>query len=569
VWLLHGKFCHSAAKFPGPRFKYTYQLFAGEKMELHGGNILGAEVAKAGPTTFRAVNPATAEELPTTFHEATEAEAGRALQLAEKAFPEYRHKSADAVAKFLEAIATGLEALGHELIARAHAETALPEPRLLSERGRTISQLKMFATLIREGSWVDARIDRADSGRTPPKPDLRRMLVPMGPVVVFGASNFPLAFSICGGDTASALAAGNPVVAKAHPAHPGTSEMAARVIQKAASDCAMPAGVFSMVHGAKPDVSVALVRHPSTCAVGFTGSLQAGRALFNAAAGRPSPIPLFAEMGSINPVFVLPNALKQRGAQLAQSLAKSVTVGVGQFCTKPGLVVGLEGATLDEFRQSLGAGISSTPSGTMLHAGIAARYGAECEKRLRIADLQLVAAAPGASQAKSKTQAQAAVFTTRAQSFLKNSELREELFGPSTLIVSCESDGQLEEIARSLEGQLTVSVHATEQDLKEHAGLIDILREKAGRLVFGGVPTGVEVGPAMHHGGPYPATTDSRFTSVGTAAILRFVRPVCYQDSPSECLPPELQDENPRGIWRLVDGEWTQAAIAIVSSTKA
>jgi len=549
-------------------FKYTYGLFAGEKMELHGGNILGGEVAKAGATTFRAVNPGTAEELPTVFHEATEAEAGRALQLAQQAFPEYRHKSADAIAKFLEAIAAGLETLGQELIVRAHAETALPEPRLLSERGRTASQLKMFATLIREGSWVDARIDRADPGRMPPKPDLRRMLVPMGPVVVFGASNFPLAFSICGGDTASALAAGNPVVAKAHPAHPGTSEMAARVIQKAARDCALPAGVFSMVHGTKPDVSVALVRHPSTRAVGFTGSLQAGRALFNAAAGRPSPIPVFAEMGSINPVFVLPNALKQRGAQLAQSLAKSVTAGVGQFCTKPGLVVGLEGATLDEFRQSLGASVSSTPSGTMLHAGIASRYGTECEKRLRIPDLQLVATQDKSSQDKSKTQAQAAVFTTRAQSFLKNPELHEEMFGPSTLIVGCESVGQLEEIARSLEGQLTVSVHATEQDLKEHGGLIDILREKAGRLVFGGVPTGVEVGPAMHHGGPYPATTDSRFTSVGTAAILRFVRPVCYQDSPSECLPPELKDENPRGIWRLVDGEWTQAAIAVASSTK-
>ncbi|HZR29592.1 MAG TPA: aldehyde dehydrogenase (NADP(+)), partial [Terriglobales bacterium] len=441
-------------------------------MELHGCNILGAEASKTGAATFRAMNPATAEELPTVFHEATETEAGRALLLAEQAFAEYRHKSADEIAKFLETIAAGLEALGQDLIARAHAETALPEPRLLSERGRTVGQLKMFATLVRDGSWVDARIDRADPSRTPvPKPDLRRMLVPVGPVVVFGASNFPLAFSICGGDTASALAAGNPVVAKAHPAHPGTSEMAARVIQKAARDCGMPAGVFSMVHGAKPDVSVALVRHPSTRAVGFTGSLQAGRALFNAAAGRPLPIPVFAEMGSINPVFVLPNALKQRGAQLAQTLAKSVTLGVGQFCTKPGLVVGLEGINLDEFRQSVGAGVSSTPSGTMLHAGIAARYGTECEKRLRIPDLQPVGPTPGAAQDKSKTQVQAAVFTTRAQSFLKNSELHEEIFGPSTLIVSCESGAQLEEIARSLEGQLTVSVHATEQDLKEYAGL--------------------------------------------------------------------------------------------------
>jgi len=544
-------------------------------MELHGGNILGAEVAKSGKTTFRAVNPATGQELDPVIHQATEAESARALDLAEEAFAEYRRQPAEAIAKFLEAIAAGLEGLGQELIARAHAETALPEPRLLSERGRTMGQLRMFAALIREGSWVDARIDRPDPDRKPvPKPDLRRMLVPIGPVVVFGASNFPLAFSICGGDTASALAAGNPVVTKAHPAHPGTSEMAARVIQEAARACKMPAGVFSMVQGTTPDVSLTLVRHRSTRAVGFTGSLQAGRALFDAAATRPAPIPVFSEMGSINPVFVFPGALKERGAELAQSLAKSVTVGVGQFCTKPGLVVGLGGANLDEFGQKLGAGVSSTPAGTMLHAGIAARYASGLDERLHTAALQLVAATPPASPEKSpleksKTLAQAAVFATKAQSFLENPELHEELFGPSTLVVACESGDQLKEIAQSLEGQLTVTLHATQQDLKEHAGVIETLREKAGRLVFGGVPTGVEVAPAMHHGGPYPATTDSRFTSVGTAAILRFARPVCYQDFPHEYLPAELKDENPRGIWRLMDGEWTRAAVASVATVKA
>lgn len=539
-------------------------------MELHGSNILGTELAKSGSKTFRSVNPATGEELGLPFYEATEAECARALQLADEAFVEYRRQPAEAIAKFLEAIAAGLEALGQGLITLANAETALPEPRLLSERGRTVNQLKMFASLVREGSWVDARIDRADPSRTPiPKPDLRRMLVPIGPVVVFGASNFPLAFSICGGDTASALAAGNPVVAKAHPAHPATSEMAARVIQEAARACKMPAGVFSMVQGTTPDVSLALVRNASTRAVGFTGSLQAGRALFDAAASRPNPIPVFAEMGSINPVFVLPGALKERGTEIVQNLAKSVTLGIGQFCTKPGLVVAQEGASLDAFRKSLANLVGSTPPGTMLHPGIAARYCTGFEQRMRNPVLQFVADAQPAQVEKSKTQAAAAVFSTKAKSYLEDPELHEELFGPATLVVACESGDQLKEIAQSLEGQLTVTIHATKQDMKDHAACIDVLREKAGRLLFGGVPTGVEVAPAMHHGGPYPATTDSRFTSVGTAAILRFVRPVCYQDFPQDYLPPELKNENPRSIWRLLDGEWTKSAVSSKAAVKA
>jgi NADP-dependent aldehyde dehydrogenase len=537
-------------------------------MEMHGSNILGGELAKSGATTFQAVHAATGEALTPVFYEATEAEVDRALQLAEQAFVAYRRQPAEAIAKFLDAIAAGLEGLGHDLIARAHAETALPEPRLLSERGRTMNQLRMFAALVREGSWVDVRIDRADPGRTPaPKPDLRRMLVPIGPVAVFGASNFPLAFSVCGGDTASALAAGNPVVVKAHPAHPGTSEMAARVVQKAASDCGMPEGVFSMVQGTRPELSLALVRHRSTRAVGFTGSLLAGRALFDAAAQRPSPIPVFAEMGSINPVFVLPHALKERGAELAQSLAKSVTLGVGQFCTKPGLVVGLGGTNLDQFRESLGNVVGVTPPATMLHGGIAARYATSVEQRRGVKNVQLVACTPKPPEA-GKTQAQPAVFATNARSFVENPELHEEQFGPSTLVVACESANELEQVAQSLEGQLTVTIHATKQDLKEYGRLIDLVREKAGRVLFGGVPTGVEVVPAMHHGGPYPATTDSRFTSVGTAAILRFVRPVCYQDAPQDYLPPELRDGNLRGIWRLVDGEWTRAPIAAGATGK-
>jgi 2,5-dioxopentanoate dehydrogenase len=535
-------------------------------MQLHGGNILGNTVVKSGTTTFRAINPATNQPLDPPFHTASNKEAAQALELAEEAFPAYRNQSPEAIAEFLEAIAAGLEHLGNELISRAQAETALPENRLISERGRTTSQLRMFAALIREGSWVDARIDQADPSRTPPKPDLRRMLVPLGPVVVFGASNFPLAFSVCGGDTASALASGNPVVVKGHPAHPGTSEMAARLVQEAARDCDMPEGVFSLVHGTEPTLSVGLVRHPATRAVGFTGSLQAGRALFDAAATRPVPVPVFAEMGSVNPVFIFPDAMKTRGTQIAQSLAKSVTVGVGQFCTKPGLLIGLRDVSLTTFSKNLADAISASPCGTMLHNGIADRYRVGIARRQSVRGLQL---ATSQRSDLSATQVSGAVFSTDAKSFLANSELSQELFGPATLVVGCDSHDDLEAVARSLEGQLTITIHATERDVEQHSPILDILREKAGRLVFGGVPTGVEVAQAMHHGGPYPATTDPRFTSVGTAAILRFVRPVCYQDFPQEWLPPELKDENPRGIWRLTDGKWTRAAVGVRPAVSA
>ncbi len=529
-------------------------------MELHGGNMIGASVSAEGGATFRATDPSTGRALEPPFHIATEAEIARALELAEESFPSYRSQKPEKIAAFLEAIAAGLDALSEELIARARTETGLPEARLTGERARTTGQLRMFAALAREGSWVDARIDRGDASRAPaPKPDLRRMLVPIGPVVVFSASNFPLAFSICGGDTASALATGNPVVTKAHRGHPGTSELMARAVQEAVRTCGMPAGVFSMVQGTSTS-GIALVRHPLARAVGFTGSQEGGRALFDEAAARPTPIPVFAEMGSLNPFFVLPGALKIRGTEIAQSLAKSATLGVGQFCTKPGLALGLHGAELDGFISALGEAFTATPSGTMLHAGIAERYrsglaGRRATPNLRVAGESV---SPGAAAASGP----AAVFTTDANTFLGNTKLHEELFGPATLVVASDSREGLEEIARTLEGQLTVTIHATPEDVKEFAGLIDILREKAGRLVFGGVPTGVEVGNAMQHGGPYPATTDSRFTSVGTAAIYRFVRPVCYQDFPAAWLPPELQDANPRGIWRLIDGKWTRDAVS-------
>jgi NADP-dependent aldehyde dehydrogenase len=522
------------------------------RMDLHGGQILGAETSREGSSRFRGFDAASGAALEPDFREATEAEIDRAFTGAEAAFEALRRLPADAIAGFLEAIAAGLEAVGAELVARAQAETGLPEARLVSERGRTVGQLRMFAALVREGSWVEARIDRGDPTRTPvPKPDLRRMLVPLGPIVVFGASNFPLAFSVCGGDTASALAAGNPVIAKGHPAHPGTSEIAARVVQEAARSRGLPPGVFSMVQGTTPAVGLALVRHPLARAVGFTGSFQAGRALAAAAAARPHPIPVFAEMGSVNPVFVLPGALASRAVAIGESLGKSMTLGVGQFCTKPGVIVGVRGPSLDAFVTALAANVAATAAGVMLHAGIAERYRQGLEARRGRADLRVVAESAAA-------RTTAAVFLTDAGAFLGDPALHEELFGPAALVVACDSSATLEAVARGLGGQLTATVHGTDGDLAAHAGLLDVLRQKAGRLVFGGVPTGVEVAPAMNHGGPSPATTDPRFTSVGTAAILRFARPVCFQDAPQACLPPELQDGNPRGLWRLVDGAWTR-----------
>jgi 2,5-dioxopentanoate dehydrogenase len=525
-------------------------------MELHGRSIVeGEPVTEDGGGTFRAFNPSEGREFGPDFYEATPAVVARALDSAARAFPEYRRRSAEEIAGLLEAVARGIEALGDELIERAQAETALPFERLKGERARTTGQLSMFAGVVREGSWVEATIDRAEPERKPqPKPDLRRMLIPLGPVAVFGASNFPLAFSVAGGDTASALAAGNTVVVKAHPAHPGTSELVARAVAAALKETAMPAGVFSLVQGQSPLVSLAVVEHPFTKAVGFTGSLRVGRALFDAAARRPEPIPVYAEMGSVNPVFVLPGALREHGAEFAEGLKQSVTLGTGQFCTNPGLVVGVRGEPFEKFLERADELFAAAPPGTMLNAGILRSY-TEGVERLR--QLTRSGASSTAADA-SRTQAAAYVFSTDASTFLDRHELGEEVFGPSTLVVACEGVEELRRVAERLEGALTATIHGTPEDLREFAWLVKALEQKAGRLVFNGFPTGVEVCAAMQHGGPYPATTDARSTSVGTAAIKRFARPVCYQNFPQESLPVELRDDNPRRLWRLVDNLWTK-----------
>lgn len=521
-------------------------------MELHGKSVIGGVPSAAGHSSFHAIEPATGRQIEPAYSEATESQVDEALHLAGEAFETYRRRSPEDRARFLREIATQIESLGEELIDRANRETALGIERLRGERGRTMAQLRMFADLIEEGSWVDARIDHAIPDRKPlPKPDLRRMLIPIGPVVVFGASNFPLAFSVAGGDTASALAAGCPVVVKAHPAHPGTSELVAIAIDRAVKETGMPRGVFAILQGRSPELSLALVRHPLTAAVGFTGSLKAGRALFNAAAARPNPIPVFAEMGSVNPVFVLPGALAERGEQIAQGLKQSVTLGVGQFCTKPGVIVGIDSDATRKFAKAAAELMKTASPAALLHAGVHSAYLEGVKQVSQTPGVHVAAATSGPSG----MQGVPTLFLTDANTFLAHERLGEELFGPSAVLVTASSKDQMMQIARELEGHLTATIHGTPQDLREFADLVDVLQQKVGRLIFDGFPTGVEVCPSMQHGGPYPATTDARTTSVGTAAIERFVRPICWQNCPRELLPPELQDGNLRHIWRLVDGQ--------------
>jgi len=530
-------------------------------MNLHGKSFIGGALSAGTGETVRAISPLDGQPLEPAFHAAGAAEVDAAMEEAEAAFAAYRETTGDQRAAFLERIAGEILALGDDLIRRAHAETGLPEARLTGERGRTVNQLQLFAGVAREGTWVDARIDPAEPNRPPaPRPDLRRMLMPLGPVVVFGSSNFPLAFSVAGGDTASALATGNPVVVKAHSGHPGTSELVASAVRRAVVACHLPAGIFSMLQGSGRVIGGALVRHPFARAVGFTGSRAAGRALFDAAAARPDPIPVFAEMSSLNPVFLLPGAVRERGAKIAAGLRTSMTLGVGQFCTKPGLVFGVAGAELDQFKQCLAGLLAAVEPATMLHAGICESYHHGLARSAAVAGVKLLARSSAAADA-AQTQGESVVLQTDAANFRMHPELAEEVFGPFALIVAAAAPAELEEVARGLEGQLTATVHGTPADLHQAAGLVRVLERKAGRLIINAFPTGVEVCPAMNHGGPYPATTDARFTSVGTAALQRFVRPVCYQDFPAALLPAALRDENPLGLWRLVNGRLTKDAL--------
>lgn len=528
-------------------------------MELHGMSLIAGETSGEGSQTFYGIDPALNRRLEPPFFEAGMDLVDAAGEAAREAFEGVGRLSGAMKAEFLEVAAEEILGLGDELLQRAQAETGLPQARLAGERGRTVSQLRMFAALVKEGSWVEARIDRAQPHREPlPKPDLRRMLVPIGPVAVFGASNFPLAFSVAGGDAASAFAAGNPVVVKGHPAHPGTSELVGRALATAVQKAGLPPGFFSLIQGVSTEIGLGLVSHPAIKAVGFTGSLSGGRALFNAAARRPDPIPVFAEMGSINPVFLLPEALQERGDSIAEGLIASVTLGAGQFCTNPGLVVVVKCPAIERFKSRLAEVALAVPAATMLHAGIRSAFGAGVAKLSGKESVSTLAEGRDRGSLE-RNQAGVSVFSTDAVTFLKDAELSQEVFGPSTLLVICEDREEMIAVAADLEGHLTATVHGSKAELEDSIALLSRLENRVGRLVFNGFPTGVEVCPSMHHGGPYPATTDVRSTSVGTAAIQRFARPVCFQDCPQALLPFELKDGNPAGIWRLMDGSWTQS----------
>jgi alpha-ketoglutaric semialdehyde dehydrogenase len=492
------------------------------------------------------------------FKDATVAEINMVMDKAWKAFHVYRKLSLKQRADFMRAIATGLDNAPDDLIPTAMQETNLPEARLRNEKTRTVFQLTSYADACERGEWLEARIDTANPDRNPPKPDIRKMLLPLGPVVVYGASNFPFAYSTAGGDTACALAAGCPVIVKAHPAHAGTSEIVARIILEAAKQLQLPEGIFTHVHAASFEVGKALVKHPYTKAVGFTGSYIAGKALYDWANERKEPIPVFSEMGSINPVWLLPGKLQQSAADIAKMYAGSITLGVGQFCTNPGLIIGIEGEPLQQFITALGNEIKQIAPGTMLHPGIAKTYG---EKKATALSQQDVTTIAESATAPAVNQGVPAIASASGKAFLNNPVLHQEVFGPYSLVIRCADMQEMLQVALHLEGQLTCTLMATEQDVLEQEELIGAIQNICGRYIMNSVPTGVEVCLSQHHGGPFPATTDARFTSVGADGIKRFARPVAFQGWPDSLLPDELKNGNPAGIWRTVNNELTKGTL--------
>jgi 2,5-dioxopentanoate dehydrogenase len=492
------------------------------------------------------------------YKDATVEQVNDALQRSWSAFKQYRKLDLKQRASFLKSIAKEMGAIASKLVSIANEETNLGEARLSGELKRTIFQLNSYADACAEGTWLDIRIDLADDHRNPPKPDLRKMLVPLGPVVVFGASNFPFAYSTAGGDTACALAAGCSVLIKAHPAHGGTSELVAEAVKNAAKKCGLPEDVFIHLHGAGFEVGKALVQHPLTKAVGFTGSFEGGKALFDLANQRKEPIPVFAEMGSVNPVFLMPEKLKLDAAAIAAMYASSITQSAGQFCTNPGILVGIEGDSLNGFERLLGQQIQKVKPTKMLHPGIAKSF---IQKREKVLAEESVSVAAVSEFDPGENESIPTIATVPAKAFLNNSLLHKEVFGPFSILVKCRNMSELIQVADAMEGQLTCSLMTTENEMKSNTDLLEILKDKCGRFVVNGVPTGVEVALSMHHGGPYPATTDSRYTSVGADGIKRFARPVCFQNWSNELLPRELKNENPLALWRTVNNGLTKEAI--------
>jgi NADP-dependent aldehyde dehydrogenase len=520
-------------------------------MPLTGQLFIGSARVSSS-NTFRATNPAGGTPLEPPFSAAGRPDVEKACALAQAAFDPYRLLAPALRARFLETCGEKIMALGDALLVRANAETGLPQARLESERARTVGQLRLFADLLRRGDYLGVRIDSAQAERKPlPRPDLRQRKIALGPVAVFGASNFPLAFSAAGGDVASALAAGCPVVVKGHPSHPGTSELAASAIVDAVRECGLPEGTYSHLSGTSNELGAALVSDPRIKAVGFTGSRSGGLALMKLAALRAEPIPVYAEMSSINPVILLPGALESRAKGIADGFVASLTAGVGQFCTNPGIVLAIEGAHLDRFLAAAAASLAKATPGVMLSPAIHTAYRAGVETLKSRAGISTVALA---DDIPSVNCGAAALFDVAARDFLADDVLSKEVFGPSSIVVRCRDAAELADILERLEGQLTATLHLENADLPIAAHLLPILERKAGRILANGWPTGVEVSDAMVHGGPFPATSDSRTTSVGTLAIERFLRPVCYQDLPQALLAPELQDGNPLKLQRLMNG---------------
>lgn len=520
-------------------------------MSISGKHIIGSNIAAEASNTFYAYNPSTGEKLEPAFPESTNREVNEAVSLAKEAFETSPLNREQKVA-LLNTIADNIMDLGDELVARVHEETALPEARIIGERGRTVGQLKLFAKLIEDGDWVRATLERAQPDREPlPKPDLRSMQFPIGPVVIFGASNFPLAFSVAGGDSASALAAGNPIIVKGHPAHPGTSELVAGAIAKAIKTLGIHPGYFSHLQGTSNYIGLTLIQHPDVKAGGFTGSIHGGRSLYDAAQNRPDPIPFHAEMGSTNPVFVLEHALKNGAETLAQTICTSVNMGVGQFCTSPGIVLTLEDYDTSLIEE-LGAAFSNSDPGTMLYANIKKAFNEGLERIRRSRSIEVLGKGKDAG---GENQVSSHVFCITASEFTKEPELLEENFGPSVIVVRCKDISEMKSIALGFKGQLTASFYMSEEEATDHQDLLRIMRDRAGRVLFNGMPTGVEVCHAMVHGGPYPASSNGQATSVGTDAIYRFSRQVCFQNSPDSVLPDELKDNNPLQIWRKIDGQ--------------
>ena len=513
--------------------------------------IAGTWLAPQG-SVFQAQDPATLDLL-AQHHSCQQNEVEQALQAATCAFPAFSQTSISARAAFLEAIALEIEALGEQLLNVCNQETGLGIPRLTGERGRTTGQIRAFAAIVKNSSWVQASIDTADAQRQPvPKPDLRKLLKPLGPVAVFGASNFPFAFGTLGGDTISALASGNPVIVKGHPSHPASNELFASVMDKAIAKSGMPKGVFSLLQGNTISLSIELVTHPLTQAVGFTGSLNAGRAIMDAAARRTKPIPVYAEMGSVNPVFMTHNALLQSGASIAQNLANSVCLGTGQFCTSPGVVVIQKNPV---FVSLVAQGMDKNPRNLLLNQGIGKAFAQGVKQFLHYPEVNWVNSNNQALEP--SIQPANIVLTASAATFLANPDLQHEVFGPATLIVECDNEQEFIAIAQALDGNLTASIHTTEQDTALVKSLMAELEQKVGRIIFNGFPTGVEVCGSQNHGGPYPSSSVASSTSVGIDAIYRFVRFVSYQDTPNNLLPAELQNSNPLNIMRRINGAFT------------